>query len=163
MKTISINLYDYDELAPEAKKRALDKYKETAEDPFMQSMLNDECNELLKEHGITCTSNHPICLYSLSHCQGDGLMFEGTFNWNNKDITIKHEGRYYHKYSRVIDFPEASEHEYADFEKVYNLVCDKLEDMGYKHIDYIESEEYFREMCEANDYTFEADGTMRNA
>lgn len=37
-----------------------------------------------------------------------------------------------------------------------------MEIIGYDYIEYQESEENFREACDANEYTFEADGTMRN-
>lgn len=39
-------------------------------------------------------------------------------------------------------------------------LCDKLEKQGYAELEYQRSDEYIRESCEANDYTFEEDGTL---
>lgn len=77
--TKTFEVYDYSELSKEAQKKALDTWNEHNDLFWLGSMLNDECNQLIHEHGIVCTSNHPMCLYSLSHSQGDGVMFEGSF------------------------------------------------------------------------------------
>jgi len=45
---------------------------------------------------------------------------------------------------------------------VYAAICKKIERAGYDEIEYQQSEEAFREVCEANGYTFEKDGRMRN-
>lgn len=164
MKTITrqIDLYSYQELSPKAKKRALSDWNEHNDMPFLQSMLNDECGQLLKEHGIKCTSNHPVCLYSLSYCQGDGLMFEGSFTWKGQDVQIRHSGHYYHAFSKEIDAPSLSEREYAEFDTIYVVICKKLEKYGYQIIEDETSEAHFIDECNENEWTFTSDGKMDN-
>lgn len=49
-----------------------------------------------------------------------------------------------------------------ELETIYLDICKKLENLGYLQIEYEQSEEAFIENCEANDYTFEENGKMRN-
>ncbi len=168
--TREIELYEYSELSDEAKKKALAKWNEGNDMPFMQSMLNDECNELLRGHGIIRASGNPVCLYSLSHCQGDGLMFEGSFIWSEYRIKVKHSGHYYHSHSKTVDITkivdgqeiEASEDEYAKFEEIYQAICKKLEKYGYDLIEDETSEAHFIDLCNENAYTFTKAGVMDN-
>ena len=165
MKTKTIQLYEYHELSEKAKLRALRDWNENNDMPFLQSMLNDECGQLLKEHDIECVSNHPVCLYSLSHCQGDGLMFEGEFYWRGLNIKITHSGHYYHKYCRrieTIDKYFSSEQEEKEFCAIYESICDKLERYGYDIIDEETSEAHFIDLCNEMGYTFREDGTIEN-
>lgn len=163
MKTTKINLYSYEELSKEAKKRALEAYNEHNDDPYMQAHMGNLIKQELDERGIKYDADSITAFYSLTHSQGDGLMFEGILEDEyGSTITIKHSGHYSHSNSRDIDYPAASEDEYAAFVKVYAAVCKKIEKAGYDHIEQLESEENFIETCEANSYTFEADGTMRN-
>lgn len=170
MKTKTINVYEYNELSKEAKRRALNDWRNKYDNLFLQSELQGECNELIKNYGIECTSNFPICLYSLSYCQGDGLMFYGTFKWKQYVVDIKHSGHYYHSYSKFIeltdeskeDETDASDEDYKAFEAIYQEICKKLEQQGYDMIESENSEEYFIDMCEANEWTFTSDGVMEN-
>lgn len=163
MKTKTINPYSYDELSKEAKERALRDWNETNDNPLMQSHMINVLKEKLEERKIKYDVDSIDVRYSLSNCQGDGFMFEGIL-YDDKDriIKIKHVGRYYHSYSKEIDYPEASERDYANFEKVYQSICKEMEQIGYDEIEYQQSEEYFKEECEANDYTFEESGKMNN-
>ena len=81
--------------------------------------------------------------------------------------------RYCHKRSVTLDVDVDNYYlpNYPRIEKViddirktveaYRLqVCDELEDFGYKEIDYHQTEEYIKEMCESNNYEFLEDGTM---
>lgn len=168
MKTTTIKLYEYSELAEEAKKKALDAWNENSDMPFLPSMLQDECGQLLKAHDIKCLSNHPKCLYSLSYCQGDGLMFEGKFEWKDYYAIIKHDGRYYHSNSKTYELVDAEGVEAPQascdaFEAIYQDICKKLEKLGYELIAEETSEAHFIDECNANEWTFEANGVMRNA
>ena len=60
MKTATIKLYGVNELSKEAFQKAYTKWRDNIDMPFLGSMLNDECNELLKSEGIKCLSNHPV-------------------------------------------------------------------------------------------------------
>jgi hypothetical protein len=167
--TKTYEVYEYAELTSEAKHKALNAWNENKDISFIQSMLNDECGQLLKKAGIACTSNHPICLYSLSSCQGDGLMFEGTFKWKDYGVTIKHTGRYYHSGCKNMDMENTKE-ETLDYEKpfrefndIYVKICNKLEKLGYTLIEDEMSEAHFIDDCNANEWTFTSDGKMLNA
>jgi hypothetical protein len=164
MKIINLPLYTYQELSPEAKKRAHKKWQEGNDDPLMQSHMVNLLKEELDARGIKYDTDSINIYYSLSYSQGDGFMFEGKLVGDRGiDITIKHDGNpyYYHSRTANIDIPEASEREYADFDVVYQSICEKLERAGYNEIEYQNSEEAFIEACEANEYTFESNGTMR--
>lgn len=170
MKTKTITLYEYSELSPEAKEKALNQWNENNDDPLMQSHMINLLKEELEERKITYDEDSIDVRYSLSHCQGDGFMFEGRLNWNGYTIKIKHQGHYYHSYSKSVEMYkivdgqeiEASEEDANAFEEIYQAICKKMEQTGYDHIEYITSEESFIEACEANEYTFREDGTMEN-
>ena len=179
MKTKTITLYEYSELSQKAKNKALAKWCENNDMPFLADNLAERLHELLEENGIKDTNDTskagtkptPV-LYSLSSCQGDGAMFEGTFTWGKYTVYIKHSGRYYHSNSKTIEIVDENGHEASeenhneslndDFEEVYQAICKELERMGYDEIEHENSEENFIEMCEANEWTFREDGTMEN-
>lgn len=141
MKTKTIKLYEYGELSPKAKKKALAKWNETNDNPLMQSHMINLLKEKLEERGIKYDVDSIDVRYSLSNCQGDGFMFIGKIEYKGHTVTIKHGGHHYcHKYTGEIDYPEASEREYVDFQKVYYLICDEMERVGYDEIEYQQSE-----------------------
>jgi hypothetical protein len=172
MKEITIKLYSFEELSEEAQEKARQDWNEHNDMPFLTDDLREYIHEELKERGYkvlgVSTSANPSIrpLYSLSYCQGDGLMFEGTVEDKKGNVyTIKQDGRYYHEYSKTIDGVDKNGNEIdcTKFdETVYQPICKKVAQRGYDEIEYHESKECFAETCEANGYTFEADGTMRN-
>lgn len=173
MKTKTINLYEYGELSPEAQKIALEHYREHDFDTYgLQVHLDNEIEALLKNSGIVPVSTadrkydskYAKIYFSLSHSQGDGVMFEGTFTWKAWTVNIKQSGRYYHSNSKDIelyfnDEPAENEHAKKDFETIYQSICKSLETKGYAYIEDMESEEHFIEECNANEWTFREDGT----
>ncbi len=172
MKSIQINLYSFDELSQEAKDKARADFNKHNDYPFLTDYLREMIHEKLeeagyKEQGVSTSANPSIKpYYSLSYCQGDGLMFEATVEDKKENIyTIKHSGHYYHERSTDITGVDKNGNEIdtKDFEEnVYIPICKAVRDIGYSEIEYHDSEECFAETCEANEYTFEADGTMRN-
>lgn len=177
MKTITkqYNLYSFDELSQEAKDKARAKFNEHDDYPFLSDDMNEKLHELLEENHIKDTNDTskagttptPV-LYSLSYSQGDGCMFEGRYEWNGYNVSIRHSGHYYHEYSKILTItdeegnePETNEPEEA-FDVLYVAICKELEKYGYSIIEYNQSEECFAETCEANEYTFLSDGTMFN-
>lgn len=175
MKTKTITLYEYSELSPEAKAKALAHYREHDFDSYgLQVHLDNELDGLLKKHGIKPThdlkgyeSKHAQIQYSLTNSQGDGVMFEGVFKWKDYAITIKQSGHYYHSNSKIVEITddidgEATEQAEKEFEIVYQKICKELEKLGYSYIEDMESEDAFIEHCNANEYTFREDGTMEN-
>lgn len=169
MKTIEIQLYNYDELSIASQRKALADWNENNDDPMMQSHMINLLKEELDERKIKYDADSIDVRYSLSHSQGDGFMFEGKIVFGQYTITVKHSGHYFHSYSKNLSWYKNDEEvwptvESSDaFEEVYQAICKKMEQVGYDEIEYQTSEEHFIEECEANEYTFEQDGSMRNA
>ncbi len=180
MKTITkeYTIYTVEELTQEARDKAHNKFNENNDYSFLSDNLNERLHELLEENNIKdlndtskpSTKPTPV-LYSLSNSQGDGAMFEGYFEWNDYTIKIKQSGHYSHSNSKTIEIYkddekgnaiDADEKVYTEFEKIYQSICKELERIGYDFIEYEDSEENFLQQCEANEYTFLADGTMFN-
>lgn len=169
--TKTFEVYEYSELSPEAFKKAHSAWNEHNDLFWLGSMLNDECNQLIKEHGIVCTSNHPVVNYSLSYSQGDGAMFEGNFTWKNHAIRIKQIGLYSHSNSAEIEMWEINEElgevpannsAENEFRPIYQSICKKLEKYGYDWIEDEQSEAHFIDECNANEWLFTEDGIIFN-
>ena len=168
MKTITkeYKVYTFDELEQNAKDKARNDYMQTEDFPFLSEDIVYHIKELLKQNGIEAiTEIKPY--FSLSYCQGDGVMFEGTFNWKNYTITTKQSGHYYHEKSvdysfenNTDDNEETKYDDNAEFIEIYESVCQSAEKYGYDVIETYQSEKNFKELCEANDYTFLVDGTF---
>lgn len=176
MKETTLNLYEYSELSPEAKEKALQHYKsEYFDHSYLHIQLDQYIEPLLEKNGITPVSTadkryqskYATLYFSLSHSQGDGVMFEGTFTWKKWTVNIQQRGMYYHSHAKVIELTNdngdiPSEKDMATFEAIYQSICKELEREGYSVTEDLESEAFFIEECNANEWTFEKDGTMRN-
>ena len=162
--TKTIKVYDFEELSQEAKDKARESFNQDEDYPFLQDDLREYIHEELTERGYTHDELTPM--YSLSYCQGDGLMFEGVvYDKEGNSYEIKQSGHYYHERSTEITAMDKEEEsiETEDFEEnVYVPICKKVRDKGYEYIEYIQSEESFVETCEANEYNFLSNGTMVN-
>ena len=165
MKTKTINLYSFDELSKEAQEKARVEYNTSKDQDnyLLTEFLEERLQDLLKENKIK--SDNVKIMYSLSYCQGDGVMFSGNFNWGTWKVDIKHSGHYYHSNSKDIEmyqvddesiYPE--QHTLDKFEKIYQSICKELEKYGYDIIETEDSMENFKENCEANDFLFTIDG-----
>lgn len=167
MKTKTIELFEYSELSDEAKQKALSDWNEHNDNPLMQSHMINLLKEKLEERNIRYDANSIDVRYSLSHCQGDGFMFEGKLYWEGVVVRIKHSGHYYHSNSKDVQFYTGDEteslysHTIADkFEKVYQEICKEMEQIGYDEIEYDRSAENFESVCEANEYYFTKEGKL---
>jgi hypothetical protein len=168
MKTITkkYKIYTFDELDQKAKDKARQSFNEDMDYPFLTDDLREYIYEELKEKKLKVISEDITPYYSLSYCQGDGLMFEATLEDKKGNIyIIKHSGHYYHERSTDITGTDKKGNyiDTTDFEEnTYIPICQKVAKMGYDEIEYNESEEAFAETCEANEYTFLEDGRMFN-
>ena len=176
MKTKTITLYEYSELSPEAKKLALEKWQDEDFDEYdLQVHLDNHIEGLLEKYKIVPVSTadkkypskHAQIYCSLSHSQGDGVMFEGTFAWKKWIVNIKQSGQYSHSYSKTVELSndngdEPTVKDENAFEKIYQTICKELEKEGYSQIEDITSESYLIEMCNANDITFRKNGIVEN-
>lgn len=168
MKTITkqYNLYSFEELGQEAKDKAREAFNADNDYPFLTESLMEQLHDKLAKLELTEETELKI-YYSLSYCQGDGLMFEGTLSdKKGNKYTIEHNGHYYHERSTSIT-GEDKNGEDIDTEKfeqnIYIPLCEELGKIGYQEIEYQDSEESFSDTCEANEWTFLEDGTMFNA
>jgi hypothetical protein len=98
-------------------------------------LLADNCR-------LICQGNTGRYAYSSS--SDIDLYFDANTNTNNKNIN------------------SAVNEALKSLTDIYLALCKKLEKQGYDEIEYQQSEESFKETCQANDYTFEVNGNMRN-
>lgn len=182
MKTKTITLYEYSELSKNAQERAHRNYVNEGFDEYaLMVALDNRAQELLEKNHITPLTDakgyetkYAKLYYSLSNSQGDGLMFEGTFlvdmgGGRKYHAHVRQSGHYSHKFSRVIDWREedgsdADEEtkDYKEFVRTYESICDELEKLGYEEIESLQSEDYFIEECNSNEWTFRKDGTRED-
>jgi len=133
VRTIPINVYEYDELSPKAQEKARDWWRRSSEsdDDWAESVIED-AETILGMLGFESIKIY----YSGFWCQGDGACFEAT--WRNsqchadqlkahaptdKDLhktadalqlvcasfphmyfKVNHSGHYYHQYCTAFDF-----------------------------------------------------------
>ena len=149
MKTISINLYKFSELSKESKQKAIDKWYENEDYPFLADNLTEQCMELLKEKGLQCDKVE--LNYSLSWSQGDGLSFSAERIYikplfievlgQSKDKQIEaileqlsygikgNTGRYSFASKNDIYIELETGNDYPNIENVIGKVREKLEDI----------------------------------
>jgi hypothetical protein len=178
MKTITktTKLYNIHELTEEAQEKAYQEWRGDESEHYYDSeivkdVLKDYLAEMLKEYGIEGDVDN--IFFSLSHCQGDGVMFEGTFVHDGYTFKVVHSGHYHHYNSKTIDIDldscdvkkygklEAEKREY-DFDELYVAICKKLEKTGYSKFESLTSRERFEDESESNDVFFTEDGTRWN-
>ncbi len=167
MKKIQIELYNYSELSKEARKNAHDAWNRNDDMPFLSEEMKEQARELIEEAGMKIEDMKVY--YSLSYSQGDGAMIEGFFTWKGNEYRVKNSGYHCHERSTTIECVTEDEDgnaqgdENAFEEEMYVPVCKKLARFGYDCIEAEREEQTFIDACEDNGYTFEANGTMRNA
>jgi hypothetical protein len=121
MQTKTINLYTFSELLETVQEKLIKAEYDNSSD-----LINDQVSEYFNEKAKERFGPDLKVYYSLGHCQGDGVAFEGevnldtllsnyidSFNRNElrllnkcKDcisVNVTHSGRYYHKNSFDFD------------------------------------------------------------
>lgn len=106
---------------------------------FLQEVLRQFIENKLKENDIK-TDEEIKPFYSLTYCQGDGVMFEGVFKFKGCTFYVKHSGRYYHYNSKEIvgetaEGEETTAEQDEEFNEVYVDICREAEKQGYKFIE----------------------------
>lgn len=164
MITKTISLYDYSELSEKAYLKAYHAWYEHETDPMMQSHMINVLKDMLDEIGLEYDEDSIDVRYSLSYCQGDGLMFVGRLTYKGEEIEITHRNPHYcHMYTAEIETGDLNSEDVDAFKALYQKVCKEMEQIGYDHIEHVTSQDSFKEACEANEWTFREDGTMENA
>lgn len=186
MRTIETTLYTFDELTKEAKENAIERIRETQDEPLY--FFDEIYNERFSDSGFEGTEVQ----YCLSNSQGDGLSFSAE-NYNKLkelilevlgsgkektakliaehiEITIEgNKGRYcyasrtdvnvsFNQYHpKITHIIEEVERKLQD---IYLSLCKELGEIGYAEIDYYYSDEAIIEHIEVNDYEFTEDGKL---
>jgi len=99
MKTITVNLYEFNELNKEAKKKAIEdwrKYSQETGDYLF--CFNDQCTEKAEEKGFFETKFQ----WSLSWSQGDGLSFSAKKYNNLESLFLEILGKGKEKTSKLL-------------------------------------------------------------
>ena len=164
MITKQINLYEFKELDPKIQEKVLNKFREVEEFNYLSDTLTDYLTEKLKTAGYEFDWKNIKLYYSLSYCQGDGLMFEGKLFKEGLTYVIKHSGNYYHSNSKDIDClnEEGEFLDYTAFNEFYVNLCKETAKYGYDLMEEDLKDENIKEMIEANEYYFREDGTLEN-
>ena len=130
MKIVKQKVYSFDELDQKAKDKARELYNSEGDNtPFLTDDLREYIHEELTEKGYTHDEITP--LYSLSHAQGDGLMFEGTvYDKKGNTYRIKHVGgMYVHEKTADIEATDKDGNYIGSKkfeEKIYIPICKAL-------------------------------------
>ena len=164
--TTEHTVYTFDELSQEAQEKVLEHFRLNEDFLFLEDNLQCQLDELLADNKITYDTQ-PRLNYSLSYCQGDGAMFEGTVYWKQYTVEIKQSGHYSHYNSKQLDiwltnsdYEDVPEEVYNEFNNVYVTICKQLEKSGYAEIEDTLSDENLIDNIKANEYEFTAEGIL---
>lgn len=180
MKTITINLYTFDEIGPEAQAKALKENTDMlVTDPYWDTPTLESWKDRLAELGYI----NPDISYTGFSSQGDGASFECE--------DIKHESpkelagiEYTIEITRInnhhahpntvsvnveptdswLELTEEQKNAMAKLEQDTQEEARKLMREIYKDLEneyeFLQSEAVIKEFLQENEYTFEADGTL---
>jgi len=173
MKTISINLYSFNELSSEAQNKALSKYVTiNVEHDWYDSTYEDAEQVGLKITGFDLDRNKhatgKLTLHALEVAQN--IINNHGENCN----TYKTAQKFLEEHAPIFaDYMDENSEGYESAEnedKLSDLESGFLEDLLSDYADMLQNECYYLmsdeaiiETFEDNDYTFEANGTIRNA
>lgn len=150
-----INAYSFNELPLNVQKKVIETFQQNEEFFFLEEDLTEYLKLLLDQKGIKGKAN----LYFNFGYPREFAFFCGTFEY--KGILIKTEKR-----------SEMPTYEFSDYEKkttpkkeeafknAYLGICEQLKAQGQLIIAETLKAENIKEMIEANEYSFLADGRM---
>jgi len=99
MKTISIDLYEFDELSSEAQQKAINDFRNSIlSDGDIIPFFSEDAESLIIENGF----ENPEVQYSLGYSQGDGFSFSATGYNKILDLFKKHLGEGKEKTAKII-------------------------------------------------------------
>lgn len=166
--TITLEVYNFDELNDEANAKAIDRAREFERENVSDWLGDDiqwELEGLLKENYIKY-DELPKTYYSLNYSQGDGVMFEGRIYWKSYTIDIRQRGNYYHYNSKEFDMKSTKTGKYVNndvemkFNNLYVAICQELERYGYDCIETALDDENIIDLIKSNDYEYYEDGSI---
>ncbi len=168
MKTIEIQLYSFDELSKEAQQKALDKHRDiNVSFEWWESTYEDAKNIGLEISGFDLDRNR--------HAKGEFILSAQEVAANiirdHGDMceTYKTAQKYLddsqdieNKYT-ILEDPNREEELLSRDDEFLNELLEDYSIMLQKEYEYQTDDEQIIEAIKANEYTFEANGTMRNA
>jgi hypothetical protein len=168
MKTITINLYSFSELSKEGQKQALENLSDIN---FEGRDWWEQTYEDAENIGLKITS---FDIDRANYCNGEFTLSAVEVAQN----VLNEHGEHCETYKTAKTFLAEHSPVFAEyFEKEGTELEDKLTEIednflqslleDYKvmlknEYEYLQSDEAIKETIEANEYTFEADGTMNN-
>lgn len=186
MELRTYKVFKFEELDEATKQKAIDKWYEAEDYPFLEEDIQAEL-----EHLDTLKLFSDIKLqYSLSWRQGDGLSFSAQIDFTaflkTKNIDLDridflsnavykfkskgNTGLYSFASKSDIEYEENERHEddiwieidgyKTEIADYYLDICKKLEKYGYSVLEYRMNFKEFAEHCEANGYMFKKNGQI---
>lgn len=162
MKDYLITRYSFEELSPVAREKAIETERriawENIDDDYLGEYLSDALTrELTGQEWGEGKSNNLKLAYSLSYSQGDGVSFTGritreqgpALNWPKSAEYIEFiriDSHYCHPYTVRPEFRDETGEEIGSNTEIETLraqylkICDTLEQLGYKSMEYDTSE-----------------------
>jgi|14_taG_2_1085336.scaffolds.fasta_scaffold88885_2 hypothetical protein len=163
MKTITIKLYDFDELSKEVQKKVLNEHRDMNTDFDWWSCTYDNVKESL---------DYEVEGFNLDRgaCVEGGIMTSAEHTAN---LILEHYGEAHELYSLAQDIlkryekiDQGSENADNENEKLEEYLNNELSEHLLKHLreeyNYLTSDEGIIDAIKANEYTFESNGKMRN-
>ncbi len=183
MRTISFNVYRFNELSPEAQKKAIENYRNKRDwDDNDSKMLEDYLIDRVEELGLKTKS----IVFSLNFSQGDHVYFEGELEFDLDKLSQTHrklvdlwkkvgvsevecqKSGTYHYTSNVIIRTREIPCE-MNYDRLADMLVEFLKetskkclDLGHEYIMDRNSDESIREDIEANEYEFTENGVWYN-
>lgn len=166
MRTITkqINIYKFDELQEDVRKKLIKEEIEANFEIYCESSLYDDMKykavELMNKYFGKQAPVFNKVYYDLSYVQGRGAMFEFDLYYYGKLVHVKHSGYYYHSRSFILETWELSD---KQEKQLYNKVLtmfEELETYGDKLIENVLTEDEAVDILRT--YEFYEDGSIVN-
>jgi len=170
MKTVTLKLYSFKELNEEAKEVAKENYYNNEMYEWLEEAI--ECE--LEAYDVLGLFSNIDLKYSFSYCQGDGISFSADVNKEKlllpykttemikENICVevkKNTGHYSFASANDVDVwvdniksTKIVDKIKSDLQAYYLDICNKLEQYGYRQIEYRADNTEFAELVEDVDY-----------
>jgi hypothetical protein len=198
MQTVKVKVYEYDELSKEAQERVIEKLRGINTNYDWWDTTYEDTKEIGKRIGIDIEDIHFSGFYSqgdgacfigsYQYAKNSVKSLKGYApqdkelhriveclyqlqkqNFYRLQATVRHTGRYSHKYSTEIDIEDTQGYNMGISDSITLELTELLRDfMDWiyrtleKEYDYQTSQEAIEEAIRANDYQFLIDGRMAN-
>lgn len=183
MRTIMIELYNFDDLDSKARERAMDQVAEYID---LREPIADDLTEMFQDELMTIGYPASDVAWRLSNCQGDGVAFYGRLDSSQLrilrdrlmpelpdseiellEMNIEQTNSYYHHYNTMgLSYTyhggmcEAIEQFVKNVKDDIVDVSKRLEREGYETLEYNKLEEAMLDYAESKQMEFTQDGDI---